>query len=87
MALPILTLQQELPTPGQNAAYAARLAAKSMGINPDDPLGVESTAAQVMAQLKAQGIDADPAMVKSLVGEALKSGGLVQKATDPVILC
>jgi len=26
-------------------------------------------------------------MVKSLVGEALKSGGLVQKATDPVILC
>ena len=78
----MITLPQELPGIGIGAADAARLSMKSAGIDPSDPLGTNGVVAQVMANLKAEGIDADLEMVKSLVGQALKSSP-VWKATDP----
>jgi hypothetical protein len=88
MPLNVLTLSQELPMPGMGAGAAARMYMKSNGVNPEDPYGVNPVTEEVMKSLKSQGIDANPELVHRLVGEALKSGvgGLVQKATDPVIL-
>ena len=74
---------------GITAKSAARLTAEAAGFNFKDPYGTSSLADQVMANLKAQGIEADPALVKSLVASAQQAGlvgkGLVTKATDPVI--
>lgn len=82
----ILTLEQELPMTGISASLAARLAAKSQGIDLDDPYGSEAMFQAVMANLKSQGIDAEPAFVKSVVAQTMQSGSLVTKATDPLIL-
>lgn len=74
--------------PGVGASVAARLAMKSAGVNPDDPYGIENSVSEVMKSLESQGIKTDRDYVRGLVREAVgKSGsGLVQKATDPVIL-
>lgn len=83
----ILTLEQELPMMGVSAGSAARLAAKSQGINLDDPYGAEAMFQAVMANLKSQGFEADPAFVKSVVAQSVQSGSpLITKATDPLIL-
>lgn len=73
---------------GITAKSAARLSAEAAGFNFKDPYGTSSLADQVMANLKAQGIEADPVVVKSLVASAQQAGlvgkGLVTKADDPV---
>lgn len=80
----MLVLPQLAPFPGMKAGDAARLAAKSAGVNFEDPYGVGSLTEAVIANLKAQGIEeVDAAMVKSLAEAALRGGGLVTKATDP----
>lgn len=83
----LLTLDQELPVQGASAATAARLAAKSAGIDLGDPYGIDAMTAEVMKTLAAQKTEADPIMVKAMVQQALASqgGGLIQKAVDPVL--
>jgi len=73
---------------GIGSSQAARLSMKSAGVNPDDPMGVNKLTNEVMNSLKAQGIEADPALVKSLALQAIAServdkSGMVMKATDP----
>jgi len=86
----MLTVPQVLPVAGMSANDAARLFAKSAGVNLNDPYGADEITKQVLKNLNAQGFEADPLLVKSMTEHILKSkgldGGLVTKATDPVIL-
>ncbi len=79
----MITLPGEIFTGGMSASGAANLALKSMGYNPTDPMGVDEVARGVMQNLAAQGIKADPQLVKALTAQALQSKSLVTKATDP----
>ena len=84
-----LSVPQVMMLKGIGAGDAARLAAKSQGVNLEDPYGVAEVSQQVIANLQAQGITPDPALVKSMAEQVLKSGlagNLITKATDPVIL-
>lgn len=82
-----ISLPQVMPTRGMIASDAARLTLKSAGIDTNDPMGIQALTEDVMENLKSQGVDADPALVRSLAEQALKSqvggGRLVTKATDP----
>ncbi len=83
-----IQVPQVMQLKGMSASDASKLALKSTGINLDDPYGVEQLSKKVEASLKSQGIEADAALVRSMAAQVLKSGmsGLVEKATDPVIL-
>ena len=85
-----ISLPQMMPTQGIGAGDAARLTMKSAGLDVQDPMGIQRMTADVMADLKSQGVNADPNLVRMLSEQALKSQvggqGLVTKATDPLIL-
>ncbi len=83
-----IQVPQVMQLKGMSASDASKLALKSTGINLDDPYGVEQLSKKVEASLKSQGIEADATLVRSMAAQVLKSGmsGLVEKATDPVIL-
>lgn len=88
----LIMTPQLMPVQGITAGVAARATMKSQGVNLEDPYGANALVDQVFANLKAQGIDTNSLsrdVVKSLAQDALKlmpGGGLIQKATDPVIL-
>lgn len=71
---------------GMRAGDAARLSAKSAGYDVNDPYNVSSITEQVERELKSKGINADPMLVRAMAEMVRKSGGLIEKATDPTQL-
>lgn len=81
----MITLPSEILAGGMNASGAANLALKSMGYAPTTKSSIDDVARGVMENLAAQGIKANPDLVRSLTAQALQNKSLVLKATDPVI--